>query len=159
MANGLSRRELMVGAAASAAALSALKVEASVGSPVQQATNAEVDWKNHRLRLGIIGCGGKGWSGMQWAAQYGDVIAVADVDQENRNKAVAEHPRASAFNDYREMLQAMKGKIDSVVISTPDHHHYNASVLAMKMGLHCYTEKPLTHCIWEARQLARLAKE
>jgi len=115
--------------------------------------------KTHRLRFGIIGCGGKGWSGMQQAAEHGDIVAVADVDAKNRNKAVLEYPRASAFDDYRDMLKAMKGKIDAVVISTPDHHHAPASALAMSMGLHCYTEKPLCRTIWEARQMQIIARK
>ncbi len=112
-----------------------------------------------RLRIGIIGCGGKGWSGMEQAAEHGDIVALCDVDVKNRTKAQMEHPKAASFDDYREMYAAMKGKLDAVVISIPDHHHYPASVLAMRQGIHCYTEKPLTRTIWEARQMAEVAKK
>ena len=96
---------------------------------------------------------------MEWAAQYGDVVALADVDVNNTTRALIEHPSASTFEDYRVMLERMKGGLDAVVISTPDHHHAIASSMAIRQGLHTYCEKPLTRTIWEARQLTRLARE
>jgi len=96
---------------------------------------------------------------MAAAAEHGDIVALADIDAQNRTKAMLEHPRATSFDDYRAMLEAMRGKLDAVVISTPDHHHAIASSLAMHQGLHCYTEKPLCRTIWEARQLQRIARE
>lgn len=150
----LSRRDLLKSSAVAAAGASVGSLaSASNGEPQQPPVS---DGK--RLKLGIIGCGGKGWSGMQQAAQFGDVVALADIDAEARVKASMEHPRASSFEDYREMLLSMRGKIDSVVISTPDHHHAIAAAMAMKQGLHVYCEKPLTRTIWEARQLQNLAK-
>lgn len=149
MAKELTRRDVLTGTAAAAVTIAMGKASAE---PVSTAPKG-------RLRFGIIGAGGKGWSGMGAAAQFGDIVAVCDIDANNRTKAMLEHPRASAFDDYRIMLEAMRGKIDAVVISTPDHHHSIASALAMRQGLHCYTEKPLCRTIWEARQLQRIARE
>ena len=56
------------------------------------------------------------------------------------------------------MLEKEKA-IDAVLIATPDHLHAYISILAMKAGKHVYCEKPLTHDIWEARTVARVAKE
>ena len=53
----------------------------------------------------------------------------------------------------------MEKSIDAVMVSTPDHTHAPASAMAMRMGKHCYCEKPLTHTVYEARALAQLAKE
>ncbi len=115
--------------------------------------------KPKRLRVGIVGVGGKGWSGMEWIARQSDIVALCDIDSTAIAKGIAEHPRASTFDDYRTMFDAMRGRMDAVVISTPDHHHAPASALAMKQGLHCYCEKPLTRTIWEARRLAQIARE
>jgi hypothetical protein len=144
--NELSRRDVLRGTAAVA-----------VGGLLAKGSAAEKPAPD-RLKLGIIGCGGKGWSGMQDAAQFGDVVAICDIDAKERARGMVEHPKAATFDDYRKMLEAMKGEINAVVVSTPDHHHAIASALAMKQGLHCYCEKPLTRTIWEARQLAEIAK-
>jgi predicted dehydrogenase len=149
MGEQVSRRDVLRGGAAAAVA----------GLFVAGADAQQKETKPERLRIGIIGCGGKGWSGMQLAAAHGDIVALCDIDARERGKASLEHPRASTFDDYREMYRAMKGKLDAVVISTPDHHHAIAAALAMKQGIHTYCEKPLTRTIWEARQLANLARK
>jgi predicted dehydrogenase len=46
-----------------------------------------------------------------------------------------------------------------VVVSTADHVHAPASVMAMKLGKHCYCEKPLAHSVFEVRTMARVARE
>ncbi|MDO8541378.1 MAG: Gfo/Idh/MocA family oxidoreductase [Opitutaceae bacterium] len=65
-------------------------------------------------------------------------------------------PDARYFTDYREMLATMDG-IDAVTVSTPDHHHFPAAMLAMRKGRHVYCQKPISHSIWEARRLAEAA--
>jgi predicted dehydrogenase len=137
----------LVGSAAAVAGLAMARVEAG---PQRY---------RGRLRLGIIGVGGKGWSGMSEAAQFGDVVALADVDVSELTRGLIEHPSAATFEDYRVMLDKMRGQIDAVVISTPDHHHAVAAAMAMRQGIHTYCEKPLTRTIWEARQLARIARD
>src|SRR5262249_30471361 len=68
----------------------------------------------------------------------------------------AKYPSVAKYEDYRVMLDKQKD-IEAVVVSTPDHHHVFASIIAMKMGKHCYCEKPLTHSVWEARQMREIA--
>ncbi len=153
MANEITRRDILRGSAAAVVGLAVSKAGAE--APQVVPTPAP----NGRLRFGIIGCGGKGWSGMEQASEFGDIVALCDVDVRNRTKAMMEHPRATAFDDYRAMYQAMRGKIDAVVISIPDHQHAPASALAMRQGLHTYCEKPLCRTIWEARQIAHIARQ
>ncbi len=152
MGKQLTRRDILKGSAAAAVGLALTKVEAAP-------SGNDLQLDKNKLRFGIIGCGGKGWSGMQQAAEHGQIVAICDTDAKERSRGMLEHPRATTFDDYRVMLEAMRGKIDAVVVSTPDHHHAIASALAMKQGLHCYCEKPLTRTIWEARQLAKIARD
>jgi predicted dehydrogenase len=57
------------------------------------------------------------------------------------------------------MYDEMAKEIDAVMVSTADHTHAPASAMGMRLGKHCYCEKPLTHTVYEARVLAQLAKE
>src|SRR5262249_45609117 len=67
-------------------------------------------------------------------------------------------PRAKRYQDYREMFDRQKD-IDAVVVATPDHMHASIALAAMDLGKHVYVQKPLTWSVYEARQLARRAKE
>ena len=96
MANKLTRREVLKGTATAAVGLAVGPMLAQASPPVR---------RSKRLRIGIIGCGGKGWSGMEEASAHGDIVALADIDTQNLTKALLEHPRASTFVDYRQMLE------------------------------------------------------
>jgi len=113
---------------------------------------------NDRLRFAIIGVGGRGGANLNSAAQHGDIVALCDIDAERRAKALVDHPNAATFADFRRMLEAMRGQIDAVVVSTPDHTHAPAAAMAMNLGKHVYCEKPLTRTIGEARKLTEIAR-
>jgi predicted dehydrogenase len=80
------------------------------------------------------------------------------VDQQRGGEAFEKYPQAARYRDFRRMLEK-ETRLDAVVISTPDHTHVPAAVMAMKLGLHCYCEKPLSHTVYEARVAARVAAE
>ncbi|MFL3657940.1 MAG: Gfo/Idh/MocA family oxidoreductase [Opitutales bacterium] len=52
------------------------------------------------------------------------------------------------------MFETLGNNIDAVSVSTPDHMHAYTSLDAMRRGKHVYCQKPLTHTVWEARQMA-----
>ncbi len=112
---------------------------------------------NEKLNLGIIGAGGRGGANLQAVAGE-NIAALCDVDRGPLNAAARRFPDAKTYTDFRELLSEAKG-LDAVVVSTPDHCHAPASVMAMKQGLHCYCEKPLTHSVHEARVMAQVATE
>jgi predicted dehydrogenase len=64
----------------------------------------------------------------------------------------------SAYEDYRELL-AKEHDLDAVIVSTPDHWHALIAIAAMRAGKHVYSQKPMAHSVWEAREMARVAKE
>jgi predicted dehydrogenase len=69
------------------------------------------------------------------------------------------HPQASFHRDFRVMLDKHERQIDAVTVSTPDHVHCHAAVMAMRMGKHVYCQKPLTYSIGEARLMAETARK
>lgn len=116
---------------------------------------------NERPNVACIGVGGKGGSDSANASKFGNVIAICDVDQKTlEGKAKAEgFKEAEKFTDYRELLAKHGKNIEVATISTPDHMHAPATLEAMRLGISCYTQKPLTRTIYEARLLAEVAKE
>ncbi len=116
---------------------------------------------NERIRLACIGIGGKGESDSADAARFGDIVAICDIDSQRlgkRSEAEA-FSKAKKFSDYRKMFDEMAKDIDAITVSTPDHSHAPASVMGMRLGKHCFCQKPLTHSVSEARLMADLARE
>jgi predicted dehydrogenase len=86
------------------------------------------------------------------------LVAVAEVDLSRLGDVKKAFPDVTVYQDWRELLDKEKG-LDSINVSTPDHMHAPITMRAMQQGLHVYTQKPLTQTIYEARQLAKVAKE
>jgi predicted dehydrogenase len=114
---------------------------------------------NEKIAFASIGVSGKGGSDSHDAGSSGDMVAICDVDDKNLDNAAKKYPGAKKFNDFRKMLDEMGKSIDAVTVSTPDHIHAPASLMAMRMKKHCFCQKPLTHSIYEARLMAETAKE
>jgi len=112
---------------------------------------------NGKLNLAGIGIGGQGASDLS-NMESENIVALCDVDKNHAGHTFKKYPQAQQFTDYRQMLDQLKD-LDGVVIATPDHHHAFAAMEAIKRGKHVYCEKPLTHSVWEARQLATAARE
>ncbi|MEO0414970.1 MAG: Gfo/Idh/MocA family oxidoreductase [Verrucomicrobiota bacterium] len=144
-----------------------------------QVVPSRVFGANSKIQLAGIGSGGKGTADINGSLNVGcHLTALVDViDAKNlkfssdtsskklksRLGAMTSNQQkwsdARFFTDYREMFETMGDKIDAITVSTPDHHHFHASVMAMKRGIHVYCQKPLTHGIWEARTLTELAAQ
>ncbi len=112
---------------------------------------------NEKLNIAVIGAGGKGISDTDGVAGE-NIVALCDIDENTLRKRALKYPGARLFRDYRKMLEEMK-EIDAVTVSTPDHHHAPASMLAITLGKHVYCQKPLTHSIYEARMLTLAARK
>ena len=114
---------------------------------------------NSRIAFGGIGIGGKGDSDINNASKFCDIVAVCDSDRNRMKHAMERFPNAKGFTDYREMFETLGDKLDAVNVSTADHTHAPASLMAMRLKKHCYTQKPLTRTIYEARLMGKVAKE
>ncbi len=114
-----------------------------------------------KLRTAHIGVGGMGGADLKSIASHPDVVVVGlcDVDANAIAKASAIYPQAKTHVDYRIMLKEMVNEIDAVVVSTPDHTHAPASLLAMEMNKAVYCQKPLAHHVSEVRAMRKMAQE
>ncbi len=117
--------------------------------------------KNGRLRTAHIGVSNMGGNDLASISSHElvDVVALCDVDSKALAEAKKLHPNAAVYKDYRVMLKEMKSDIDAVIVSTPDHTHAPASMMAMEIGKPVYCQKPLTHHVVEARAMRKMAKE
>jgi predicted dehydrogenase len=112
-----------------------------------------------KLNIACIGVGGKGSSDTDHAGNHGNVIALCDIDDNFLGDKAQRFPKAKKYNDYRKMLEEMGKDIDAVTVSTPDHTHAPASIMAMNLKKHVYCQKPLTHTVKEARLMREIARK
>ena len=126
---------------------------------ILQAGSARTYAANEKLNIASIGAGGRAASDISEVAATENIVALADVDWKRSAPMLKLHGKAKHFKDYRVMLEEMDSEIDGVIVATPDHHHFHASMAAIKRGKPVYCEKPLTHSVWEARELTRAARE
>ncbi|MBN1821674.1 MAG: Gfo/Idh/MocA family oxidoreductase [Prolixibacteraceae bacterium] len=117
--------------------------------------------KNGKLRTAHIGVGGMGANDLKSIASHPmvEVTALCDVDSKNLAEAKKLYPKAKLFRDYRKLFDQVGDSIDAVIVSTPDHTHAPASLMAMYSGKPVYCQKPLTHYVSEARAMRKLAKD
>ncbi|MEO1261836.1 MAG: Gfo/Idh/MocA family oxidoreductase [Bacteroidota bacterium] len=109
-----------------------------------------------KVNLAFAGAGGRGGSLIK-AMKSENIVALCDVDEERAKRSFNKYPDAKRYKDFRRMLE--QKDIDAVVVATPDHTHAVIALPAMELGKHVYVEKPLTHNIFEARQLTEMARK
>ena len=158
-----SRREFLkqaavAGAITAAGCQSEKNGERTVKNPATRPSTMPTS--NNKLNVAGIGVMGKGESDLGGISKSKDVniVALCDTSDESLAKAKQKYPGAKTYNDFRKMLEEQKD-IDAVTVSTPDHMHAPAAMMAIKMGKHVYVQKPLTHTVEEARKLTLAARE
>ena len=110
-----------------------------------------------KLNIAAIGIGGKGKQNLRNIVGQ-NIVALCDVDWDYAKGVFETYPEAKRWKDFRKMLEGQKD-IDAVIIATPDHTHAIQAMLSMQLGKHVYVQKPLTHSVWEARQLTESARK
>ena len=111
---------------------------------------------NEKLNIAVIGVGHRGGANLSAVADQ-NIVALCDIDDTILATAAKKFPKAKTFNDFRRLFD--QPDIDAVVVSTPDHTHAAASVMALQNGHHLYSEKPLTRTVSECRIVRDLAKK
>lgn len=113
---------------------------------------------NNKIRLAVIGCGGRGAANLGDLAGE-DIVGLCDVDERRAAGSFQKFPKAKRFTDFRKMFDAMNNEIDAVLIATPDHTHAVTTLAAIGHGKHVYCEKPLAHTVGEVRAMRKAALE
>jgi len=126
---------------------------------------------NAKVRVAFVGGWGRAMAHLNYATLTPSIEIVASTDVDDNclkaglnfiSKAPTYKGKISeikGYYDYRKMFEEMGKKIDVVFIAIPDHSHTLAAMTAMKMGIHVFCEKPLTHDIYEARLMGETARK
>jgi hypothetical protein len=112
---------------------------------------------NNKLNIAMIGAGGRGVANLRGVASE-NIVVLCDVNATALEKTGAQYPQARTFADFRKVFDR-PNDFDAVVVSTCEHTHAFATMLALKAGKHVYCEKPLTYNIWEARLIRETASK
>jgi predicted dehydrogenase len=110
---------------------------------------------NDKLNIAIIGAGGRGGSNLESVASE-NIVALCDVNELTLDRVGTKYSKAWQETDFRKLFERAK-EFDAVVVSTCEHTHAFATVLALQHGKHVYCEKPLTHNVYEARVIRAAA--
>ncbi|MGH9445451.1 MAG: Gfo/Idh/MocA family oxidoreductase, partial [Terriglobia bacterium] len=148
--NKTSRRKFLKEAAAASTGLAALGGLAP----------SRVLGANNRIRMGIIGCGGRGSYDISIFRQNRDVevVAACDVYEPRRLKQQQlSGTQAQAYLDYHDVLD--RKDVDAVLIATPNHWHKQILIDAVRAGKDAYCEKPIMHSIPEGIEMVNAVKE
>lgn len=111
-----------------------------------------------KLNIAGIGVGGMGRRNLA-NMKTENIVALCDVDWKYAGKTFADYPGAKRFKDWRVMFDEFGKSIDAIMVATPDHTHAGVTAHAITLGKHCYTQKPLSHSVYESRLLTNLAKK
>ena len=135
---------------------------AGAASVLTAASWSRVLGANENLRVASVGVGGKGWDDLTRVAASPKVtvVALCDIDESEKflGQAVTKFKAAKTFTDWRKLLDRPK-EFDALTVSTPDHMHAPIALPAMALGKHVFCQKPLTHTVFEARQMRLAAKK
>ncbi len=111
---------------------------------------------NEKMQVGFVAVGGRGGAHTGAAHKAGlQCVGFAEVDKTRWGGVHGKEgwKEAAGYTDWRKLFENHGEQLDVVFVSTPDHTHYAPSMTAVSMGIHCYTEKPLTWSVKEAQLL------
>lgn len=117
--------------------------------------------RRQEFHVACVGVNGMGFSDLSSVGSHASVkfVGFCDIDASRFDRADKAFPDVPHFADYRKMFAELGAKFDAVIVSTPDHMHAPIAMQAMKLGKHIYCQKPLTHTVWEARQMKLMAEK
>jgi len=161
----ISRREMLERSMVAAAAAASATSFAGPGLASEVKPYGAKAGANERVRLALVGVGGRGMQHLGPLLQMRDVCEVAalcDVD-ENVIARAAKYiedksgKKPAYVKDYRKLLEDKS--IDAVSIATPHHWHALQALWAIQAEKDAYVEKPVSHNVWEGRKVVEAARK
>jgi len=123
---------------------------------------SQVEGSNSDVRVAVVGCGGRGKDHIQGFAKLPGVrvTALCDIDENHTGQHAAllraQNKNVEVFTDVRKLLESKN--VDVVTMATPNHWHALAGIWAIQAGKDVYTEKPVSHNVWEGRKFVEAAR-
>ncbi len=133
----------------------------TVGTALSARSWGQVAGANGDIRVAVVGLNGRGRSHLQSLQRIKGVrvVALCDIDTTVLARAKAsfasEGTEVKTHVDLRELLAS--GDLDAVTIASPNHQHSLQAIWACQAGKDVYVEKPVSHNVWEGRQLVAAA--
>jgi predicted dehydrogenase len=146
----ISRRGFLGAAGATAAGITVLPSNTIAGLGHKAPSD--------KLNIAAVGIGGMGFSNLK-NMETENIVALCDVDWGYSKRVFDRYPNAKKYWDWRKMFDEMGKSFDAVLCATADHSHAVVTANAITMNKHVYTQKPLTHSVYESRLLTKLAKK
>jgi len=143
----LSRRQFVKGSAAFGAAT-------TIGFPAIVRARG----LNEKLQVAFVAVGGRAKAHTMASQKAGcQCVAFAEVDKTRWGGVldVDGWSKAKGYTDWRKIFENHAEEVDVLFVAAPDHTHFAPSMTAVSMGIHCYTEKPLTWSVREAQLLEK----
>ena len=118
---------------------------------------------NDAVRVAVVGLRGRGQSHLASIAKTEGMrlAGLCEVDPailgQNVEKIRQQATSVLACADVRKLLDS--SDVDAVTIATPNHWHSLIGIWAVQAGKDVYIEKPVSHNVWEGRQLVRAARK
>jgi predicted dehydrogenase len=112
-----------------------------------------------QLRVGVIGA--SAYSDLRHlpavkSHPQAELVAICDLDRDLAERMAAKYDVPLVSNDYREVID--KGKLQALLVVTPDDTHHAITMDALDAGLHVLCEKPLAHNARQAREMYERAR-
>ncbi len=138
-------------------------VGAGIALSLSSASMSNVLGANDTINMAVIGIRSKGAQHINVFHELPNVnvVALCDVDKEILDREVQKFTdrgeKVKAYTDFRKVLDDKD--VDAVCIATPNHWHSLISIMACQAKKDVYVEKPISHNVWEGRQLVTAAKK
>src|SRR5450432_354838 len=134
--------------------------QAAIGTAAALAyPSARILGANDRIRVGMIGVGGRGTELLKQVLELHDaqLVAMADIYSRRRDEAKQNAPGIETLDHYQRLLD--RKDIDGIIVASPLHIHKLHFIDALAAGKDLYSEKTMTWSIAEADQCLAAAKK